>query len=566
MTPAADGFRMPAEWTPHERTWMAWPGPNPTFDNPEDLAEARAAWAAVARAIRRFEPVTVVCGPGQSQAARALLGPDVGQAVERGLDDAWMVDIGPTFLTDGKGELAAVDWTFNGWGAQDWARWEHDAKIGAYVADLAGAKTYASKLVNEGGAIHVDGEGTVLLTETVQLGPERNPDWTREQVEAEIHAHLGTRKAIWLPRGLTGDYPRTASARSAMSTSWPPSPAPESWSRTPAGSGAPRPRGDQGGHRPAPGRDRRARAPSGGRRGPGPDDPAGRRPLGRLLLHQPLPLQRRGGPVRLRRPARRARGRRLSTALPRADGDTGGRTYDLCRRRWHPLHHPAAAEDLNQESHVAGDSTPRRKNAPPREDVLAAAMDMIAERGLEKLTMAALGREVGMSSGHLLDHFHSKDEWPLQTLEWSEGRLGAERGRLLAARGTARERLDAYVDLYVPDGHRDPHWTLWLEVWNRSQNADDAARERQVAIEGAWHRPGSCAARRGCSRAASSAGRPGPLRRPAAGPARRLLHPCGDRTARHGQRADPAPRKGVSGRIPELTVTRPNVMNAMNKT
>jgi AcrR family transcriptional regulator len=137
---------------------------------------------------------------------------------------------------------------------------------------------------------------------------------------------------------------------------------------------------------------------------------------------------------------------------------------------------------------VAGDSTPRRKNAPPREDVLAAAMDMIAERGLEKLTMAALGREVGMSSGHLLYYFHSKDELLLQTLVWSGGRLGAERGRLLAARGTARERLDAYVDLYVPDGHRDPHWTLWLEVWNRSQNADDAARERQVAIEGAWHR------------------------------------------------------------------------------
>ncbi|MGW1803627.1 TetR/AcrR family transcriptional regulator [Streptomyces sp. NPDC002078] len=129
-----------------------------------------------------------------------------------------------------------------------------------------------------------------------------------------------------------------------------------------------------------------------------------------------------------------------------------------------------------------------RKNAPPREEVLAAAMDMIAERGLEKLTMAALGREVGMSSGHLLYYFRSKDELLLQTLEWSEGRLGAERGRLLARPGTARERLSAYVDLYVPDGHRDPHWTLWLEVWNRSQNADDEARARQVAIEGAWHR------------------------------------------------------------------------------
>ncbi|MEU8712898.1 TetR/AcrR family transcriptional regulator [Streptomyces sp. NPDC093272] len=129
-----------------------------------------------------------------------------------------------------------------------------------------------------------------------------------------------------------------------------------------------------------------------------------------------------------------------------------------------------------------------RRQAPPREDVLAAAMDMIADRGLEKLTMAALGHEVGMSSGHLLYYFRSKDELLLQTLEWSEGRLGAERGRLLTRRGTARERLDAYVDLYVPTGHRDPHWTLWLEVWNRSQNADEAARDRQAAIEGAWHR------------------------------------------------------------------------------
>ncbi|WP_256639370.1 TetR/AcrR family transcriptional regulator [Streptomyces murinus] len=130
----------------------------------------------------------------------------------------------------------------------------------------------------------------------------------------------------------------------------------------------------------------------------------------------------------------------------------------------------------------------RRTPAPPREDLLAAAMGMIAERGLEKLTMAALGREVGMSSGHLLYYFRSKDELLLQTLEWSEGRLGAARGRLLAGPGSARERLAAYVDLYVPDGHRDPHWTLWLEVWNRSQNADADARARQAAIEGAWHR------------------------------------------------------------------------------
>ncbi|MEW1655233.1 agmatine deiminase family protein [Streptomyces sp. NPDC093707] len=208
-TPAADGFRMPPEWAPHERTWMAWPGPNATFgaEGGQALTAARAAWAAVARAVRQYEPVTVVAGPGQLTGARALLGAGI-DLVERPLDDAWMRDIGPTFLTDGTGQLAAVDWRFNGWGAQEWATWDHDAKIAEQVADLAGARRYATPLVNEGGGIHVDGEGTVLLTETVQLDPGRNPGRTKEEVEAEIHAHLGTTKAIWLPRGLSADYGR----------------------------------------------------------------------------------------------------------------------------------------------------------------------------------------------------------------------------------------------------------------------------------------------------------------------------------------------------------------------
>ncbi|MFF1839598.1 TetR/AcrR family transcriptional regulator [Streptomyces sp. NPDC058231] len=133
-------------------------------------------------------------------------------------------------------------------------------------------------------------------------------------------------------------------------------------------------------------------------------------------------------------------------------------------------------------------SARRRNTAPPREEVLAAAMATIAERGLDGLTMAGLGRDVSMSSGHLLYYFRTKDELLLQTLEWSEGRLGAARRELLARPAPVRERLDAYVDLYIPDGHRDPHWTLWLEVWNRSQNADADARGRQAAIEGAWHR------------------------------------------------------------------------------
>ncbi|MER5768384.1 TetR/AcrR family transcriptional regulator [Streptomyces sp. NPDC001985] len=130
----------------------------------------------------------------------------------------------------------------------------------------------------------------------------------------------------------------------------------------------------------------------------------------------------------------------------------------------------------------------RRNVAPPRESVLAAAMATIAAHGLDRLTMAGLGREVGMSSGHLLYYFRTKDELLLRTLEWSEGRLGAERAALLSGPAPTAERLTGYVGLYLPEGPGDPHWALWLEVWNRSQNAGEDARARQAAIEGAWHR------------------------------------------------------------------------------
>ncbi|MDK1476100.1 TetR/AcrR family transcriptional regulator [Streptomyces sp. 549] len=129
-----------------------------------------------------------------------------------------------------------------------------------------------------------------------------------------------------------------------------------------------------------------------------------------------------------------------------------------------------------------------RRPAQPRERLLAAAMEAIADSGLDRLTMAGLGREVGMSSGHLLYYFKTKDELLLQTLQWSEERLGAQRRAALARRTPVRERLDALVDLYLPQGPRDPAWALWLEVWNRSLSADDEVRARQLELELAWHR------------------------------------------------------------------------------
>ncbi|MBB5490021.1 agmatine deiminase family protein [Nocardiopsis metallicus] len=198
---------MPPEWAPHERTWMAFPPANDTFGRPgsDTLERARRAWATVARTIARHEPVTVAVAPEDAEAARALLGGGIETAVMP-LDDAWMRDIGLTFVHGPGGEVWGVDWVFNGWGAQGWAAWESDRLVGGRMAELAGVRRMPSTLVNEGGGFHVDGSGTVLLTETVQLDPGRNPDLGKAEVEAEIHARLGTAHAVWLPRGLTRDY------------------------------------------------------------------------------------------------------------------------------------------------------------------------------------------------------------------------------------------------------------------------------------------------------------------------------------------------------------------------
>ncbi len=200
--------RMPAEYAPQERVWMAFPTEGYSLGDTEQARdEARSTWAAVAHAVAEFEPVTVVVDPGERAAADRYLSSSV-DIIEAPLNDAWMRDIGPTFVHTADGSVAAVDWVFNGWGAQDWAQWDRDANIGRLVAEAAGVPVISSDLVNEGGGIHVDGEGTVLVTDTVQLDPGRNPGLTRQEVEAELARTIGATHAVWLPCGLTRDSQR----------------------------------------------------------------------------------------------------------------------------------------------------------------------------------------------------------------------------------------------------------------------------------------------------------------------------------------------------------------------
>ena len=190
---------MPPEWAKHERTWLAWPAAD--YAQEED---AYLAWSEVANTAAEYEPVTVLVDPKHYEIAKKYLSASI-ELVVCPLDDSWIRDSGATFVFDNN-ELAAVNWVFNGWGAQSWSKYEQDAKVATFMANHVAAKLINSDLVNEGGGIHTNGSGLLLATETVQLGVERNPDWTRLEVEAELNSKLGTDKVIWIRRGLTRDY------------------------------------------------------------------------------------------------------------------------------------------------------------------------------------------------------------------------------------------------------------------------------------------------------------------------------------------------------------------------
>ncbi|MFM2076973.1 MAG: hypothetical protein RJA49_863, partial [Actinomycetota bacterium] len=161
--------------------------------------------ASVANTIARFEPVSMICNIGESDIARALLDPRI-ELHETPTGDAWCRDSGPTFLTHPDGRLGATLWTFNAWGDRGFSDPVDERHVGAFIAGLAGAEVFPSEMVNEGGGIHVDGAGTVIVTETVQLDARRNPTWNAEQVETELKSFLDVRNVIWVPRGLTADY------------------------------------------------------------------------------------------------------------------------------------------------------------------------------------------------------------------------------------------------------------------------------------------------------------------------------------------------------------------------
>ena len=200
-SPAADGFRMPAEWTRHARCWMAWPCREETFLN--GLSAARRAYAEVAGAIAQYEPVTMLCPESEVVAASLACGKGV-EVMPAPISDSWFRDNGPTFLVNDAGDQAAVHWRFNAWG-RNYEDFAPDSDAARLVLEKLGVRRYEAPLVMEGGSFHVDGEGTLLTTEECLLNPNRNPHLSRAEIEGHLRDFLGVRQFIWLGCGYEQD-------------------------------------------------------------------------------------------------------------------------------------------------------------------------------------------------------------------------------------------------------------------------------------------------------------------------------------------------------------------------
>ena len=202
MYPQDLNYKMPAEWSEHQRTFISWPV-RESMCYPDDYEDVCRGYAQIIEAIAEFEPVTVVVNPDDETAARFLKNAKVKKLLAAH-NDAWLRDNGPTFIVNEKGDMAGINWHFNAWGGK-YSPWDLDDALAPKILEYTGVQCFEAPLVMEGGSIHVDGQGTMITTEECLLNPNRNPKLSRQQIEDCLKKFLGIQKVIWLKRGLSGD-------------------------------------------------------------------------------------------------------------------------------------------------------------------------------------------------------------------------------------------------------------------------------------------------------------------------------------------------------------------------
>jgi len=192
---------IPAEWTPHKAIWTAWPSAAELWG--ENLDPARAEFAAMVRALAdggAGDRMRVLAHGREAEASAKLAIGQSAEIIQGAFGDIWFRDTGPIFTADGR----ALGFRFNGWGGKYIL--PHDDEVSARVALLAKAEYKLNDFILEGGAIEMDGEGTLLTTRQCLLNPNRNPHWTEAAAEVELKRALGVTKILWLDEGLANDH------------------------------------------------------------------------------------------------------------------------------------------------------------------------------------------------------------------------------------------------------------------------------------------------------------------------------------------------------------------------
>jgi agmatine deiminase len=197
---------MPAEFEPHSGCLMLWPYRSDSWR--ENAIPAAKTFATVANLISTSEKVFMGTRKASFGVARRFLSPAV-QMIELEYNDSWMRDIGPTFIKNRQTKtLRGIDWDFNAWGGETdglYEHWEKDSKVCQRLFDFLRADHYKPRVVLEGGAIHVDGKGTLIAVEECVLNENRNPTMTKAKMEAIFRDYLGIEKIIWIPQGVYND-------------------------------------------------------------------------------------------------------------------------------------------------------------------------------------------------------------------------------------------------------------------------------------------------------------------------------------------------------------------------
>jgi agmatine deiminase len=208
-TPAALGYRMPAEWEPHASTWLSWPR-REGISFPGSFDRVLPTLRAMVAALTESEPVNInVCNGAHEAEARAVLDelPMQECITYRRIqtNEPWCRDHGPIFLTrDADPKLAVVDWDYNGWGNK-YPPYDLDEVVPTRVAENLKCPVFYPKMILEGGSIEVNGSSALLTSEGCLLNPNRNPNLSREQIEKRLRDFVGVTEVLWLGLGTEGD-------------------------------------------------------------------------------------------------------------------------------------------------------------------------------------------------------------------------------------------------------------------------------------------------------------------------------------------------------------------------